>query len=368
MDFTSFLIGVVSLVLAAYWFIRKKYSYWADRGVSYVEPRLPYGNLKIPGKSQHFALTTAEYYNLKKGSGPFCGIYFFLSPVALALDVGFIRNVLIKDFQYFQDRGAFYNEKDDPLSAHLFNLEPGKWKELRSKLTPTFTSGKMKFMLPTIVDVADQFHLCLTNIIKGNEEVLEMRELLGRFTTDVIGTCAFGIDCNSLKDPNAKFRQMGRKVFETPKVNIVSRTLMKSFQSVARALKLRAHHKDVTDFFLNVVKETVAYREENNVQRNDFMNLLIQLKNEGHLSDDPKSKVGCLTINEIAAQAYVFFLAGFETSSTALTFCLYELALQKDIQNKARDEINTVLQKYDGKLTYEAVGEMVYIDHIINGK
>lgn len=57
---------------------------------------------------------------------------------------------------------------------------------LRAKLTPTFTSGRMKFMFQTIVDVADNFQKCLAGMVEGNEN-FELRDVLSRFTTDVIG-------------------------------------------------------------------------------------------------------------------------------------------------------------------------------------
>lgn len=64
----------------------------------------------------------------------------------------------------------------------------------------------------------------------------------------------------------------------------------------------------------------------------------------------------------------MFFIAGFETSSTTMTFSLYELASNQNIQNKLRNEIETVIQRYDGKLTYEAIMDMPYLDQVINGK
>ena len=73
-------------------------------------------------------------------------------------------------------------------------------------------------------------------------------------------------------------------------------------------------------------------------------------------------------MNSLAAQAFVFYLGGFETSSTTMTFCLYELSLHQDIQDRLRDEIDDVLQKYDGKLTYEGVQEMEYLDKVVSGK
>jgi cytochrome P450 family 6 len=75
-----------------------------------------------------------------------------------------------------------------------------------------------------------------------------------------------------------------------------------------------------------------------------------------------------LSMNSLAAQAFVFFLAGFETSSTTMTFCLYELSLHQDIQERVREEIDVVLRKHDGKISYEAIQEMDYLDMVVSGE
>jgi cytochrome P450 family 6 len=73
-------------------------------------------------------------------------------------------------------------------------------------------------------------------------------------------------------------------------------------------------------------------------------------------------------MDSLAAQAFVFFFAGFETSSTTLTFCLYELSLHQDIQDRVREEIDVVLRKHDGKITYEAILQMEYLDKVVSGE
>jgi cytochrome P450 family 6 len=70
----------------------------------------------------------------------------------------------------------------------------------------------------------------------------------------------------------------------------------------------------------------------------------------------------------IAAQAFVFFIAGFETSSNTMAFCLYELASKPDIQDRVVNDIKTVLQKHGGNITYESIIEMEYLDKVVSGE
>ena len=68
------------------------------------------------------------------------------------------------------------------------------------------------------------------------------------------------------------------------------------------------------------------------------------------------------------AQALSFLLAAHETSSTTLTFALYELALHPEIQHSLRAEIVQVLSKHDGKLTYDGIQDMSYLDKVVSGE
>lgn len=70
---------------------------------------------------------------------------------------------------------------------------------------------------------------------------------------------------------------------------------------------------------------------------------------------------------EAAAQAFVFFVGGFETSSTTMQFALYELAKNKDIQDRLREEIRSVMDKHNGEITYDGINEMEYLDRVVAG-
>jgi cytochrome P450 family 6 len=74
-----------------------------------------------------------------------------------------------------------------------------------------------------------------------------------------------------------------------------------------------------------------------------------------------------LTETDILAQAMVFFFAGFETSSSAMTFALFELSRRPELQRMARSNMEEVLQRHDNQVTYEALQEMTYLDWILKG-
>jgi len=75
-----------------------------------------------------------------------------------------------------------------------------------------------------------------------------------------------------------------------------------------------------------------------------------------------------LTNDDITSQALIFFLAGFDTISTALCFGSYELALNPDVQSKLREEIKETQAANNGQLSYESLLKMKYMDQVFSGK
>lgn len=72
-------------------------------------------------------------------------------------------------------------------------------------------------------------------------------------------------------------------------------------------------------------------------------------------------------MNEIIAQCFVFFNAGFETSSSVMSFCLYELAVRPNIQEKVRKEILTVMEKYNNDLNYDSLKDLTFLEQTLQG-
>ncbi|XP_065355921.1 cytochrome P450 6a2-like [Calliphora vicina] len=357
MSFWLIIIWTVLSTLIGY--LRVKYTYWELNGVKQLKTHFLFGNL-FKLKSMNHTELLQEVYDTFKGKVKIAGMYFFTKPIAVILDLDVVKAILIKDFNNFEDRMEYKNSKD-VLSTHLFNVERTVWKPLRQKLTPTFTSGKMKFMFPTITNLTQELKEAYErNIIECGDNGVNMYDLNARYTTDVVGTCIFGIECNSLKDPTVEFRQICSKVFGRTNFNIRWHLFKLNYAKFMKFLGSKRFPQFIEDFFMRVARDSVIEREKQGIKRNDFLNILIDLKN----TKDEKGEA-MLTYDQISAQLFVFFVAGFETSSTNMSYVLYELARHPEIQEKVRLEILEVLKKYDNELTYEAMMEMTYLDQVI---
>lgn len=182
------------LILA--WYLNSNFDYWKKKGVPYVKPCPLFGNFKnlifLRVQVDNFF---QDMHNKLDGK-PFGGIYQLRRPVFLPNDPELIKKILIRDFDAFHDRGFLVGGQKNILNQNLFNLEGKRWKLLRNKLSPTFTSGRMKAMYPLLDECAHNLQEETGRIVDSNHKETEIKELVSRFATDVIGSCVFGIECN----------------------------------------------------------------------------------------------------------------------------------------------------------------------------
>lgn len=371
LDIFVIIIGLLTLAILTIAWI---YTYWDRKGFKTL-PGLNYlfGHFKTTFLQQEFAADCFKrFYDAT--NEPFIGLYTILSPILFIRDPEIIRSILVKDFQNFSDRGIHCNENYDPMTGNLFALPFHKWKNLRSKLTPSFTSSKLKSMFTTLLDCGKNLQSHLDNLVNKNE-LLDLREISACHATNVIASIAFGIEVDSITNPENEFRACGRKMFESSFMNAVRLILNFIAPKMMSILRIKLLDDSVENFIRNVVRENLEYRETNNFIRKDFFQLLIQLRNTGKVRVDDNWETTIRTdesqklmsLDEISAQVFVFFAAGFETSSITLIYCLFELAKNSDIQNRVLEEIDIVLDKYDGQITYEAIADMKYLDKCIDG-
>ncbi|XP_076168680.1 putative cytochrome P450 6a14 [Ptiloglossa arizonensis] len=357
-SYLEILFAIVAVCLALYYYLVSNFEFWKIRGVPGPQPIPLFGNIKdviltkMP-MGDYLRKLHEEYKN-----EPMIGIFSRRTPLLILRDPDLIKDVLIKDFSKFADRGLPVHEKVEPLTPHLFNLEAERWRPLRTRLSPVFTSGKLKEMFPLIIECSKHLEQYLEKVV-AKEEPVECRELTAKYTTDVIGSCAFGIETNSLSDTESEFRRVGKKVFSLTIPGLIRFRLRQDMPRLYNLLGYILPPTEITSFFTKVVVDTMKYRSENDINRPDFINMLLELKKH----PDKLENIN-LTDTLLTAQAFVFFIAGFETSSTTMTNALYELALNPEIQDKLRQEIKETYDKNNGELKYEQIKSMTYLDQI----
>lgn len=368
------LSGVLGALCIIFVYIRFQQSYklWSDQGVPTIPATFPTGHLDTRMAYMNFGLIAIDLYKKFKSMGDYVGLYFLNKPVLFVLSPEFAKTVLARDFQYFVNRGVYFNKDDDPLSANLFFIENTDWRRLRIKMTPAFTSGKIKNMFFTIYDVADEMvkHLQMNWEKNANTQCefnVELTDLLARYNTDVIVSCAFGTQCDSLSNPKSQYRAVGKKMLTFSRIRLLKLYGAMLFRKQARALGFRLLHNDVSKFIIAMCKKTIEERKSKNIERRDFMQLMIDLYRDEEVVSDGADSEG-LSLEEIAAQVFLFFFAGFETSSTSMTYALYELAMNTEVQDRVRNEINDVINRHGGQITYDSLMEMTYLDQVIYGE
>ncbi|EDV98210.1 cytochrome P450 6g1 [Drosophila grimshawi] len=296
------------------------------------------------------------------------GIYVLNKPALVIREPELIKSVMIKDFQRFSNRYARCDPHGDALgNNNLFFVRNPQWKEIRSKLTPVFTSGKLKQMYPLMQEIADDLeaHLAQQKTGQDASNIVEIKDTCSRFSTDSIATIAFGVRANSLTNPDAEFRKQGRRVLEATVARSIDFFTVFFLPKLVSLFRVKFFTKEYSNFIRKTIGHVISERERMGTMRNDLIDVLVGLRKEAaqqpnkpHLANIP---------DFLVAQAGVFFTAGFETSSSTMAFGLLELAKQPELQDRLRREINNAfLEEGSGKLSYEKINSLEYLSMVVD--
>ncbi|XP_053607719.1 cytochrome P450 9e2-like [Plodia interpunctella] len=378
------LVFITALTL----FLRQKYSRYTPYGLQHLKPLPLVGNMfGILTRKEHFTTNMEKVYNAFPNARV-VGRYDFIKPLLFIKDLELIKKITVKDFDNFVDHQDFFNRKDDFFGRNLFSLQGQEWKDMRSTLSPAFTSSKMRLMLPFMVEVGDQMVLCLKSQIResgvGYIDV-EGKDLTTRYANDVIASCAFGLKVNSHAEQNNEFYDKGREASTFNFKQILKFFALNLFPRLMTLLRQSIFSEDTKMFFKDIVLSTMKNREVNNIVRPDMIHLLMEAK-KGKLVHEDKTvedaNAGFATVsesavgkkdisrvwsdNDLIAQAVLFFIAGFETVSSVMSFCLHELTANSDIQEKLAQEIKENEIKNGGKFDYNSIQNMPYMDMVVS--
>ncbi|EAT41345.1 AAEL007010-PA [Aedes aegypti] len=348
-------VGVLGGILSAiYLFLSWNFDCWKKDGIKGPKPRLLFGNLpNVLKQKKHIFYEYEKIYNDFK-TEPVVGYFSVRTPQLMIREPELIKEVLIKGFRYFSanEFSDAVDEKSDPLFArNPFSLSGEKWKTRRGEITPAFTNNRIKALSTLMDEVCDRM---TDHVKKQKEPAVDTKELMSKYTTDVVSNCVFAIDAQSFSKDKPEIREMGRRIMDFNFRAQIILMITTFLPSVKKFYKFTFLPREVEQFFIRIMKDAIRHRKENNIVRNDYLDHLLSLQEKKQISEI-----------DMAGHGVSFFADGFETSSTVMTNCLFDLASHPEIQTRLREEIRNV-QATKGGINYDNIGEMTYLDQVLN--
>ncbi|XP_053546366.1 cytochrome P450 3A29 [Bombina bombina] len=350
---TLLILFVTLLVLYGIW----PYRFFKQYGIPGPKP-LPFIGTFHENKKGLMQFDT-ECFNKY---GKIWGLYDGRQPVLAVMDPMIIKAVLVKEcFTLFTNRRTF--GLNGPLKNAITVAEDDQWKRIRTVLSPTFSSGKLKQMFPIIKHYAE---LLVQNVQKkiDKSEKLIMKDIFGAYSIDVILSTSFSVNIDSMNNPTDLFVVNAKKLFSFTFLNplLILTVLFPFLTPILEAFNVSLVPADIMNFFKDAVLKIKEGRKSGSPnERVDLLQLMVDSQTTEAEIDGYK----VLTDTEIMAQSLVFLLAGYETTSTALMFLAYNLATHPDVQNKVQEEIETLLPN-KAPPTYNAVMQMEYLEMVVN--
>uniref|UniRef100_A0A1B0D094 Uncharacterized protein n=1 Tax=Phlebotomus papatasi TaxID=29031 RepID=A0A1B0D094_PHLPP len=328
---------IMSGIVCLYFYLIRNHNYWAKRGIPGPKAAFVVGNL--PGiftQKRNAVYDMEEIYNKWKTDANFVGFFNMMQPQILILKPELVKTVTVKNFQNFHDNDfadMFGKDSDPVFTKTIFMLKGAEWKENRAELAPAFTDNKMKSMFILIEEISERLLNYLDKGVKdkGSPLVLEARELSTKFSIDVIGNCIFRVNGGALGEENSQMMKMGEELMNPSGSFLLSFLLLQFFPVLKGIIKPQLVKKTVADYLRNLIREVNEKRRENPAEGGDFMSFMEHLRiNRG---TDPA---------QILGHVFTFFIDGYEMSSNVLAHALYQLAKNPEIQDKLRDELQSL--------------------------
>ncbi|XP_011054671.1 PREDICTED: cytochrome P450 9e2-like [Acromyrmex echinatior] len=296
---------------------------------------------------------TRKIYNLNRDA-KYIGFYATTKPVLMLRDPEVIKDVVVKNFDTFINNPVFVDANDYVLSQNLFGLQNIKWRHVKNLLSPSFTSSKMKTMFTFISKHAADFAE-LMSTLPADKSDINMKDIFNRYTNDIIALCIYGMKIDSIRNPTNKFYICGKDITYMSAIRSIKYIFIRTFPKLGRIFNIKLLNNHEMKYFESTIKNEIAIRDTEHITRPDMIQLMLDNRGkEGQIQ---------LDVDDIVAQAYAFYFAGFETSSSVMSFITYKIATNPSIQIKLQQEIDELWN--ESNVTYETINKLKYLDAVI---
>nr|AHL88984.1 cytochrome p450 3045C1 [Brachionus koreanus] len=371
------IISLASLITFYFLKIWNSYQFFKKRGIKTPVYRFFWGNnLELTSNSNY----SDVILNWTKTYGKTYGYYEGHQPIIVTSDLEIIQEVFLKQSSNFSGRKKqILNRNDDAPDHMLFSASRSRWKTMRNIMNPTFSSAKLKELAPLLIKCTDRMNEIM---IKKTETSISISEYFKRFTMDSIWNCAFGIDTDIQKNVKNEYFDRCEAMFTflaKPKLLDFLLSYLHEFQPfVLEFLTLMQKvMSNLIDFsrinpsvwFVNHVFEIVETRKKQTFRKKDYLQLLLDAESDSqdkivddYIGNSFEKKANSSL--KIKRTLMLFMFAGYETTSTTLTYASFILANYQEEQQKMYELIKFEFNSEED-INPESVQKIEYLDWFI---
>ena len=350
------MIGTLLLIISVltFLYVKKKHQYFSDNGIPSAPGYFPLGSSIIWKcfTGQQSILQAAEDLSDDFPKSKAFGFYKALGePVLVFKDLELARRIMTKDFEHFIDRNFLniHPEANKYTALFLVNIKGEHWRSIRNLLTPMFTSSKLKSIMPLLHTNAENLTKYLEEKANSTDPNMDCKDTFQRLTIENLGNLGCGFQANVLNgnEDNIFYKQamILSGSAAPPVISVLKFVFSLVFPNAAYHLRVNPFDEAAFNFFVGIVRKSMADRKNNNFRRNDFIDLMLDSVKEMEVENDNNSQI--LTDDDIEAfivsNALQIFFVGNDTTSGALALIMLNLALHQDVQEKLYNEIKVRL-------------------------
>jgi len=283
--------------------------------------------------------------NIRKGFG-----HIWLGPKfgVLALDADAAKFVLKSDDLVKEVAGV--KAVSENFGAHLVSVDGQDWRRQKAVVQSGFGHKAYESYFPTFQKLTDKVLNLIIEDSKKGEEVY-IAGWLQKFTLDILGQTVFNYDFKSLDHENDETYEAYKYVFQT-----AARVFR--FLPFLQYLPFLEVTKKMNKS-IEILKTKFGKIIENHRKLNSTDDIL------GHMLQSADDPVSGLSYKELISNVWIFFIAGHETTSTALQWALYELSHRPEMQDRICNEVKSVMGDRT-VITFEDLPKFEFLDRFIH--
>uniref|UniRef100_A0AC35FA97 Cytochrome P450 n=1 Tax=Panagrolaimus sp. PS1159 TaxID=55785 RepID=A0AC35FA97_9BILA len=309
-----FLISL-PLGIAYYFYLKRRSTYFQRLGI----PQPPITSTFL-GNFIEFEKDHQQWETLIKWQkiyGQTFGILLGAHRVIVTSDFDILNEVFIKQFHTFQARmihpSIALDQENGSSQINVFTGQGNRWKRLRSLFSASLTISKIKSVDPIMRKAHDE----LIEVLRRNENgIINVKPLMLDMTFAVISRSAMGI--------NEEF--------------VITERENESAEEKGK------RHQDFLDFLREA--------QENN----------LDISNKADFDTKIPKK---LTRDELIGSSHTFLLAGGDTTATLITYCLYELAIHPELEQRVLKETEEHHIKTVDDIDYDNIKNLEFLEQFV---